>query len=273
VTGSVRLSLAGIVGGLLVAAVCCAQATELETAPVDTPPTRQRHPWGRFRPGSWKKISLITETFDGDGKVINTSIARTRTTLSGVNDDGVTLKVEATVDLAGKQVQSEPQVLLQGWHGDAPERETVVEDLGADAVTISGKRIACRIEQAESLTPGGRIVTKTWLSDRVSPYMLRRESTTYDRDSGEVVCQTQVEVVALSRAIRLLRRHRQAAEMRIVYTHPAGVTRTRLWSSLEVPGGVVAQESEEFDGEGRLARRSKLQLVGYSSEFLPTLLR
>ena len=42
---------------------------------------------------------------------------------------------------------------------------------------------------------------------------------------------------------------------------------------LEVPGGVVAHESEEFDGEGRLARRSKLQLVGYSGEFLPTLLR
>ena len=101
-----------------------------------------------------------------------------------------------------------------------------VEDLGDDTVTISGKHIACRIEQTEALTPGGRIVTKTWLSDRVSPYVLRRERTTYDRDNDEVVSQTQVEVVALSRAIRLLRRHRQAAEMRVVYTHPGGVIRT-----------------------------------------------
>ncbi|HVU87637.1 MAG TPA: hypothetical protein VHD36_09970 [Pirellulales bacterium] len=267
-TGSARVSFAGVVGGLVVAAVCCAQVNDAETAPL-----RKHHPWGRFRPGSWKKVSLITETFDADGKVINTSVARTRTTLSDINDDGVTLKVEATVDLAGKQVQSEPQVLLQGWHGEMPERETVVTNLGDDTVTISGKRIACQVEQTESLTPGGRIVTKTWLSDRVSPYVLRRESTTYDRDSEEVVSQTQVEVVALSRAIRLLRRHRQAAELRVVYTHPGGAIRTRLWSSLEVPGGIVAHESEEFDGEGRLARRSKLQLVGYSGEFLPTMLR
>ena len=106
---------------------CAAWRTDFETASYAASQhsaERQRHPWGRFRPGSWKKISLITETFDGDGKVINTSIARTRTTLSGVNDDGVTLKVEATVDLAGKQVQSEPQVLLQGWHGECTERET-----------------------------------------------------------------------------------------------------------------------------------------------------
>ncbi len=216
---------------------------------------------------------MITETFDADGKVINTSVARTRTTLASLNDDGVTLKVESTVDLAGKQVQSEPQVLLQGWHGETPERETEVTNLGDDTVTISGKRIPCRVEQTEAHTPGGRIVTKTWRSDRVSPYVLRRESTTYNRDSNEVVTQTQVEVVALSRAIRLLHRRRQAAELRVVYTHPGGIIRTELWSSLEVPGGVVAHESEEFDGEGRLARRSKLQLVGYSGEFLPTQLR
>ena len=76
-----------------------------------------------------------------------------------------------------------------------------------------------------------------------------------------------------SPAIRLLRRHRQAAELRVVYTHPGGVTRTRMWSSLEVPGGVVAQESEEFDDDGRLALCSKLQLVGYAGEVPPTVLR
>ena len=51
------------------------------------------------------------------------------------------------------------------------------------------------------------------------------------------------------------------------------MTRTTLWSSLEVPGGVVAHESEEFDAQGRLARRSKLELVGYAGEFVPTPLR
>lgn len=257
-----------LVGGLLMADGRCAPAEASEAVAL-----RAKHPWGRFRPGSWKKISLITETFDADGKTITTSIAHTRTTLSGVSDEGVTLKVEATVDVAGKQLPSEPQVMTQGWHAETPERETSLTDLGEDTVTIAGAAIPCRIEQTESMTPGGRIVTKTWYSERVSPYVLRRESTTYNRETGDVISQTQVEVVKLSRAIRLMRRHRQAAELRVVHTHPGGITRTKLWSSLDVPGGVVAHESEEFDTAGRLARRSKLQLVGYAGEFLPTPLR
>jgi hypothetical protein len=218
-------------------------------------------------------VRLLTETFDAQGKIATTSIARTRTTLAAVGDEGVKLRVEATVDLAGKLVESEPQFVRQGWRGETTDRETTLTDLGDDHVTISGIQFSCRVEQTETVTPGGRIVTKTWYSDRVSPYVLRRESATYNRDTGTVVSQTQVEVVALSRSIRVLRRHRQVAELRVVSTHAGGTTRTTLWSSLEVPGGVVAHESEEFDANGRLARRSKLDLIGYAGEFTPGPLR
>ena len=36
---------------------------------------------------------------------------------------------------------------------------------------------------------------------------------------------------------------------------------------------MVAHESEEFDADGRLARRSKLDLVGYFGEFTTTATR
>ena len=140
------------------------------------PPLRQHHPWARFRPGSWKQVRLVTETLDAQGKVITTSIARTKTTLASVGDDGVTLKVEATIELAGKQIESEPQTVKQGWHGDVADHETAITDLGEDQLTVAGTRIPCRVEQAEVLTPAVRIVTKTWFSDRVSPYILRREA-------------------------------------------------------------------------------------------------
>jgi hypothetical protein len=240
---------------------------------VETSTIRKNHPWGRFRPGSWRRIRLVTETFDEQGKLTATSVARTCTTLATVDDAGITLKIEGTVDLAGKQVESGPQVVTQGWHGESTDRTATVTDLGDDTVTISGNRLPCRVEQTETQSPGGRIVTKTWYSDRVSPYVLRRESTNHDPASGEAVSQTKVEVVALSRSLRVLRRHRQAAELRVTNTHAGGMTRTTLWSSLEVPGGVVAHESEEFDAEGRLTRRSKLDLVGYAGEFVPTPLR
>jgi hypothetical protein len=253
-----------IIGGLLLVSIvaCCANVGAVEVAVL-----RQSHPWARFRPGSWKKVRLVTETLDAQGKVVTTSIARTRTTLSSVGDDGATLKVEATIELAGKQIDSEPQTVKQGWHGDVADRETKITDLGEDQITIAGARIPCRVEQADLLAAGVRIVTKTWFSDRVSPYILRRESTSYDSESGETVSQTQVEVVALSRPIRLARRRRHAAELRIVHTHAGGTTCTTLWSTPEIPGGVVAHESKEFDADGRLARRSKLDLIGYFGEF------
>ena len=258
--GSVQI--ARIVGSLIIGIGCCAV-----TCALDAPVVRKSHPWGRFRPGSWKQVRLVTEALDAQGNVTMRSIARTRTTLITAGDEGVSLKVEATVDVAGKQVESAPQTVTQGWHGETLDRQTTITDLGDGQVTIAGVRVPCRIEQAETQTPTGRIVTKTWHSARVSPYVLRRESATYDSESDEAVSQTQVEVVALSRSIRVLRRRREAAELQVVYTHPGGMTRTKLWSSLEVPGGVVAHESEEFDTEGKITRRSKLELLGYSGEF------
>lgn len=255
-----------LAGSLMLILACCAGGTAIETASL-----RKSHPWGRFRPGSWKRVRLQTETFDADGKVTSTSLARTRTTLASTGDEGLRLRVESIIDLAGKQVESEPQLVTQGWHGEASDREATITDLGDDSVLIGGNRIPCHVEQVEALTASGRMLTKTWYSDRVSPYVLRRESTTYDRESGAVVSQTQVEVVALSRTMRVLRRRRQVAEMRVLHTHAGGKIRTRLWSSLEIPGGVVAQESEEFDDAGKLVRRSKLDLMGYAGEFLPTL--
>ena len=129
------MSVQRIVRTLLLVLVVgrCATAGAVEIAAL-----RQHHPWARFRPGSWKQVRLATETLDAEGKVTTTSIARTRTTLSSVGDDGVTLKVEATIELAGKQIESEPQVVKQGWHGDVADRETTIEDLGEDQLTIAG---------------------------------------------------------------------------------------------------------------------------------------
>ena len=130
------MSVQRIVRTLLLVLVVgrCATAGAVEIAAL-----RQHHPWARFRPGSWKQVRLATETLDAEGKVTTTSIARTRTTLSSVGDDGVTLKVEATIELAGKQIESEPQVVKQGWHGDVADRETTIEDLGEDQLTIAAR--------------------------------------------------------------------------------------------------------------------------------------
>ncbi|MBI2825568.1 MAG: hypothetical protein HYX69_12870 [Planctomycetia bacterium] len=184
--------------------------------------------------------------------------------MKDVTEAGITLAVEATVEVAGKEVEAEPQTVTQGWHGESADREAVITDLGEDNVTIAGRAIPCRVERVEIAAPSGRTVTKTWYSERIAPHVLRREAVTYDAQTGQEISQTHVEVVALARPLRVLRRARQGAELLVVHKHPGGRTRTRVRSSLDVPGGVVEHESEEFDAAGQLTRRSKLELIDYS---------
>ena len=76
------------------------------------------HPWGRFAARAWKLVRVVTETLDERGQVVSTSTADTRTTLVGLDDDGVTLEVQACVEVAGKRFQAEPQTVKQGFHGE-----------------------------------------------------------------------------------------------------------------------------------------------------------
>ena len=74
----------------LLAVMLCGPAIGQETGL-----TRQHHPWGQFQPGAWSLVRVTTESFEG-GQMLK-SVTETSTTLSGVDETGVTLKVEVAV--------------------------------------------------------------------------------------------------------------------------------------------------------------------------------
>ena len=64
--------------------------------------TSALHPWGRFDPGDWKTVRVITETLNEQGQVVSTTTTDTKTTLVDRDHDGVTLEIQACMEVAGR---------------------------------------------------------------------------------------------------------------------------------------------------------------------------
>ncbi len=222
----------------------------------------RQHAWGRFRPGSWKVVRVTTETLDPNGAVATSSVTETRTSLENVTDRAVTLKVETTVEVAGKKLEAPSQSVSQGFYGEPADQAPTVKELGAENLVIGGKTYLCQLEQVETISPGGKVVSKIWRCDSTAPYILKKETTT-TAPEGNNKEESTIEVVSVGRQRRILARLRGAIELRLVNRNARGRTETQAWHCEDVPGGVVAQESKEFDTADKLVRRSRLELVEY----------
>ena len=110
--------------------------------------------------------------------------------------DGVSLLIDVAVEVGGKQFETQPQVVKQGFHGELRVPGMVVTNLGPAQVTVQGRKINCQVEKVEVADAACRTATKIYYSDEVEPYVLRKESIKIDRE-GKILAQTTVEVTAL----------------------------------------------------------------------------
>ena len=226
-------------------------------------PTRWQHPWGRFQPGAWKLVRVVTETFDGQAAM--SSVSETRTTVREVGVDSVTLMVEVAVQLGGKEFGAEPQMIRQGFHGETATPDLTTKDLGLGEVTIEKQnlKIPCRIEQLEYHSAAGKTVTRIYYSDSVEPYVLRRETTRVNPGSTAPAAQTIVRVVDLDVPYQVLNTRLHTAKIEAVHKDAAATTTTISLNSMQVPGGVVCHNSKVVDNQGRLIGCSTLELIDY----------
>jgi len=227
--------------------------------------TRKHHPWGRFAAGAWKLVRV--DTYEGEAKAV-TSSTETKTTLHSLAADGVSLLIEVAVEVGGKQFETQPQVVKQGFDGELCAPGAVIKDLGPGQVTIQGRKIDCRIEQVAVEDAGSRTVTKVYYSDAIEPYVLRRESNKTDRQ-GKTLSETTVEVTALDVLQDVLTdKHgrvdrRRASSVKAVLRTSKGTTTTLAMTCADVPGGVFRNTLDETDNDGHRIRHSVLTLVDY----------
>ncbi len=261
-------------GGRLFAGFCfvcfVAWATQgLAAAENDDADVLQRaHAWARFGEGSWRHVRILTETFDEEGNVTSSSITDNVTTLEKVEPEGVTLKVEVTVEVAGQKFPSPPQIVQQGYAGETLGQTVSIKSLDDETLTVDGREIPCQAQQIEILGGGNKEVIQISYVPDSTPTILRRKSTTSDTSSGETTQEAVNEVFALNKRLRIVGEaiERQGYRMRQVLKTGRGTTTT--WSDhvADVPGEVVAHASQKFDEQDRLVRRTTLELIDFRAE-------
>jgi hypothetical protein len=225
----------------------------------------RHHSWGRFQPGAWKLVRVVTESLDEGGHVIAVNNTETKTSLLRVDADAVVLEVEVGVEVAGKQFDGQPQHLKQGFHGELAGGEVKFLPAVVAEVSIEGQKIPCRSQEIEVAGPNGRTLVSVFFSDTRSPYVLRRRSKTTDVGGTNVLSETLSEVVVLDMPHRVLAEIKDVACIKTVQKSSKGLVTTLAMSSRDVPGGVVYQTTKETDTSGHLVRRSTLDLVNYGS--------
>jgi hypothetical protein len=228
--------------------------------------SRKHDPWGRFEPGAWKLVRVVTETLDEKGLVVSTSSTETTTILTAVGKEGVTLEVQTTVEVAGKRFDAEPQAVKLGFHGEILTKDLKVQTPVEGSVSLDGRKIPCRVYALENAGPTSKTVTKVHYSDAVAPYVLRREAITTDLSGESTLSETTAEVEARDMPWKVLNHRQPATIIKSTQKHAKGTIITWAVASADVPGGIVTHTSKEVDKNGRVIRRSTLDLVSFGMQ-------
>jgi hypothetical protein len=224
------------------------------------------HPWGRFEPGTWKVVRVVTETLNDQGEVVSTSITDTKTTLLNVCNDGVILEVEACMEVAGKRFRVEPQTIKEGFHGEAAASNVQFKEPIDGEVTVEDRKIPCKIRRLSLVGPKDKTDLTLQYSTSVPPYVLKRECVVTDTEHKDTINETSKDVIAFDMPVRVIDRLRSGSYVRTVRKSGKTTVTTLAVVVNDVPGGVVSHSSKEVDKDGRLLRRSTLALVDYNSD-------
>lgn len=257
------LSRQGRLAGCLLLAVSWASLVPDAFAADAVGVLQRAHVWGRFGTGSWRQVRIVTEIFDPDGNSTNSSTTDNITTLEEITPERVALKVEVTVEVAGQKFPSQPQIIRQGYAGEGVGQTVSIKPLPGVIMMIGDRQIACEAEQIEILGGQSKEVSLISFSPRLTPCILRRKSIVSDAASGKTTHEALSEVIKLDESYPVFGQFKAAYRVQLVQKNDRGTTTTLSVHVPEIPGEVVQQSSEKVDSQGRLERRSKMELVGY----------
>ncbi len=223
--------------------------------------SQDSHPWTRFKPGAWKKVRVVTEDLDAQGNVTNTSRTSTTSFLLDVTPKDYHLQMDVSVEVAGKVLDAEPQLVSQKRSDKLDTQAPTVESVGTATYALGDRRIPCNIYQETD--EAKHETTKVFYSESFLPHILKKETIAIDPQGQNTIHETTESVVAVDMPFKTSTKIVPTWHVRTVRKNPKGTTVTLSIRSLAVPGGVVANMSKELDLEGRVVRRSTLELVDF----------
>ncbi len=255
-----------IIGLALLLSLATSAMGQEGLAPCVTVVPRDHHAWGRFGAGSWKLVRVVTETFDEHGRMVDTSTSETKTTLESANDWGYSLKIESSVEVAGKRFNVQPQIVSKGYNGEQMGQTVEIRELGSGNVQIDGQQFSSRICEVVVIGRDSKRISTVHYNERFAPFILRQATRLTEAEQPRPDMESLVDVVALDMPHRVLTETKSVAEVKTTVKTPKGETVTIELSCLEVPGGVVQHRSKETDRDGHVIRHSTLELLDYHAE-------
>ena len=233
---------------------------------------RKYHPWGRFTVGSWNRVRIVTETIDENGAIVAASTTDTKSTLVERGFESYSLKLETSVEMAGKKIPSHSQTVKLGYAGENVGEQLSYYNVDDDSVSIDGRKIRCAVQELEIVGAGQKQFTQVRYSDDVAPFVLHRKTTQMDLVRPASSQETEFFVLALEMPFKVGGQLQTTAHTKQVQRGPKGTTVTLSVVSPKVPGELVSQNTKKADDQGRVSHRSSLELVGYfvSPEPTPT---
>jgi hypothetical protein len=229
------------------------------------PSIGDRHAWAQFGIGSWKQVRVYTETLGETGEVESVSVAETKTTLDKADEKGFSLRVEVTVEVAGKRFQAAPLFVAYGYHGELQGQTVEVTQLGSGHAEICGRKYATGSRRIVINSDTAQSTSTVEYSDTVAPYFLKRTTESIDNETKTPSYHSVVEVVAVDMPEKVLTEVKSAAHVKTIEMYGNGTSKVTLEVHCDsVPGGVVSHTSRQLDANKKITR-STLELIDYEA--------
>lgn len=223
---------------------------------------RRTHPWARFEPGAWRRLRIVTESFDAAGESSGVNASERIERLVAVDDETYTLEVENLAPLAGLPTPGavERRHLLLLTDRSADLGALAIEEIEPATISFGDLVIPCRTWRAISSVEGATEAEVLSLAVGSDPAVLRRTlTTTVGGAPGATVTMnvSRLDLPALY-AERLTRSWRLATTI----THPSSsrTERAAVYSA-DAPGGLHSESAADFDASGRRTFWSVTDLV------------
>ncbi len=232
-------------------------ATQQPGAPVSL---REFHGWGRFLPGSWRKVRIRKERFGEEGKVNSVSVAEAKTTLMKVSEYDFQIKTESSIEVAGQKYVPAPKTTTRDYFGvpkAAPLKKVRLTDF-----ILNGLKTKCELHEVAVVTDNSKRVTSFHIPLNGSGLVLRQNTLATSKD-GTQLFQIDVDVLAQNMPLKVM-----ADTMPCAYVRTVQVTADKQIVTMEaysqaVPGGVVNQSVKVLDLKGQLVERQTIELIDY----------
>jgi hypothetical protein len=204
-------------------------------------------------------VRIVNRSYDEDGELAKEGVTITQTEVARVTRRSFSLQVSTTMEMMGKRFPSHPQLIERSFNDQPP----VTTSIGEDAVTIKGQNFPTEVVQTVVDGDDSTRTSTVHFCKQTNPQVLKRVTVSKDPRNDDVKSHTTVTVTELDKTIDVLGELKSCWTVTTVIKVGETTVTTIETNCADVPGELVKRTTEEHNSQGRLVRRSELELVGY----------